>query len=151
VSVPCNSDGVSEEVIDNPAGWVAEHIRRYVESDGEKGHRFYGHDALLLTTRGRRSGKLHRTALYYGRDGDRYVLVASNGGSRGHPAWYLNLVAHPEIEVQVGAEKFSARAHPASVSERPRLWELMTGIFRKYESYQKKTERELPVVILEPV
>jgi deazaflavin-dependent oxidoreductase (nitroreductase family) len=140
---------VSEEVIDNPQDWVAKHIRNYVESDGEKGHRFYGHDALLLISRGRRSGKLRRTALYYGKDGDRYVLVASNGGSRRHPAWYLNLVEHPEVEVQVRADRFAAHARLANASERPPLWELMTGIFPAYESYQKKTKRELPVVVVE--
>jgi hypothetical protein len=72
----------AEEIFDNPADWVAGHIRRYVESNGEKGHRAYGHDSLLLTTRGRRSGKLRRTALWYLRDGDRYLLVGSNGGPR---------------------------------------------------------------------
>jgi hypothetical protein len=92
----------SDEVFDNPTGWVRQHVRRYVESDGEKGHRFNGHDALLLTTRGRRSGKLRRTALYYGEDAGRYVLVASDGGKPRDPAWYLNLVAHPEVDVQVG-------------------------------------------------
>jgi deazaflavin-dependent oxidoreductase (nitroreductase family) len=85
----------AEEIFDNPADWVAGHIRRYVESNGEKGHRAYGHDSLLLTTRGRRSGKLRRTALWYPRDGDRYLLVGSNGGSNGDPAWVDNLRANP--------------------------------------------------------
>jgi deazaflavin-dependent oxidoreductase (nitroreductase family) len=139
-----------EQVFDNPRGWVADHIRRYVESGGAKGHRFYGHDALLLTTRGRRSGTLRRTALYYGRDGDRYVLVGSNGGSRRHPAWYHNVKANPDVGVQIKGERFTAHARPATASERPRLWELMTTVFPTYAQYQEKTRRELPVVVLEP-
>jgi deazaflavin-dependent oxidoreductase (nitroreductase family) len=136
-------------VFDNPTGWVADHVRRYVESGGRRGHRFNGHDALLLTTRGRRTGKLRRTALYYGRDGDRYVLVATPIDSGGDPDWYLNLLDSPAVVLQVRSETFAAVARPATAGERPRLWELMTGLFGTYESYQKKTKRELPVVIVE--
>jgi deazaflavin-dependent oxidoreductase (nitroreductase family) len=139
------------EISDNPTDWVARHIRSYVESDGKKGHRFYGHDALLLTTRGRKSGKLRRTALYYGEDGGRYVLVASDGGAPHDPAWYLNLVANPAVVVQVRDEAFAAIAHRASPDERPRLWELMTAIFPRYAAYQKKADREIPVVVVERV
>jgi deazaflavin-dependent oxidoreductase (nitroreductase family) len=145
------SEPDGQQVFDNPTGWVAEHIRRYVESDGAKGHRYYGHDTLLLTTRGRRSGRLRRTALYYGRDGDRYVLVGSNGGSRRHPAWYFNVLADPNVLVQVKAERFAAVARPATAAERPRLWELMTQIFPTYADYQQRSKRELPVVVVEPV
>jgi deazaflavin-dependent oxidoreductase (nitroreductase family) len=141
----------SEQVFDNPTDWVAEHIRCYVESGGAKGHRYYGHDALLLTTRGRKSGKLRRTALYYGRDGDRYVLVASDGGKRTDPAWYHNLVANPAVVVQVRDEIFGAVARLADPDERPRLWELMLGVFPTYAAYEKKARRELPVVVLERV
>jgi deazaflavin-dependent oxidoreductase (nitroreductase family) len=140
---------VSEQVFDNPTDWVAKHIRRYAESGGAKGHRFYGHEALLLTTRGRRSGKLRRTALYYGVDGDRYVLVASDGGKPADPAWYHNLVANPAVVVQVGREVFGAVARPADPGERPRLWELMVGVFPPYAAYQEKARREIPVVVVE--
>src|SRR6266542_2639997 len=99
-----------EEIIDSSVGWVAKHVHRYVETDGKEGQTYQGVQSLLLTTRGRKSGKLYRTALYYGQDGDRYLLVPSNGGSDEHPSWYLNLVENPQAEVQVGAEKFSARA-----------------------------------------
>ena len=102
-----------EEVFDSPKGWVAQHIRRYVETDGRKGHRWRGVDTLLLTTRGRRSGKLRRTALIYGRDGDRYLVVASSGGAKRHPSWYLNLAENPEVWVQVDADRFAARARTA--------------------------------------
>jgi deazaflavin-dependent oxidoreductase (nitroreductase family) len=139
-----------EPVTDSPTGWVGRHIRRYVDSDGANGHEWRpGVFTLLLTTRGRRSGQLRRTALIYGRDGDHYVVVGSVGGSARHPAWYLNLTDHPEVEVQVGPERFRATARTATPEEKPRLWELMTSIWPAYEEYQRKTERDIPVVILE--
>jgi deazaflavin-dependent oxidoreductase (nitroreductase family) len=141
----------ADQVIDNPTGWVAEHIRRYVESGGEEGHEYFGYDALLLTTRGRKSGKLRRTALYYGEHDGRFLLVASNGGAQLHPAWYLNLVEHPEVEVQLRDERFHARVRTANASERPRLWEQMVAMFPNYAVYQEKAPREIPVVIVERV
>lgn len=141
----------TQEVLDSPIGWVAKHIDTYVETDGTKGHRYYGRDALLLTTRGRKTGKLRRTALYYGRDGDRYVLVASNGGKAHNPLWYLNLLEEPRVEVQVGKDVFSALARPATEKEKPALWQLMVRIFPQYKAYQKKAKREIPVVIVEPI
>jgi deazaflavin-dependent oxidoreductase (nitroreductase family) len=140
-----------EEVVDSPSGWVNEHIRRYVESDGENGHRWRGVNTLLLTTRGRKSGKLRRTALIYGKDRDRYLVVASLGGAPRHPLWYLNLVEHPEVDVQVGAEKFRARARTADAGEKPHLWDLMASIWPDYNDYQAKTTRQIPVVILERI
>jgi deazaflavin-dependent oxidoreductase (nitroreductase family) len=145
------TEEIGEEVADSPTEWVAEHVREYLASDGRNGQRFYGVDALLITTRGRRSGKLRRTALYYGRDGERHVLVASNGGSRTDPNWYRNLVADPEVDVQVGAERFIARARTATGAERTALWRLMAGIFPKYEQYQAKADREIPVVVLDRI
>ena len=138
---------MSEEVFDNPTGWVARHIRRYAESGG----RFNGQDALLLTTRGRRSGRLRRTALYYGRDGDRYVLVATTVRGGRDPAWYLNLLASPAVVVQVRSDVFPAVARAAETGERERLWQLMTGIFPKYARYEREAGRELPVVVIEPL
>ena len=138
-----------EAVHDNPAGWIARHIRSYVESDGARGHRFHGRDALLITTRGRRSGKLRRTALYYGRDGDRYVLVGSDGGRPTDPGWFHNVVANPAVVVQVGDETFGAVARPADAAERQRLWELMVGLFPKYADYQRKAGRAVAVVVVE--
>jgi len=140
-----------DEVFDSPVGWVADHIRGYVDSEGEKGHRWRGANTLLLTTRGRKSGKLRRTALIYGRDGDEYIVVASKGGAEKHPEWYLNLVVDPAIQVQVGPKKFMARARTASSEEKPALWRLMTSIWPDYDSYQQRTKREIPVVVLEPL
>ncbi|MEH0933701.1 nitroreductase family deazaflavin-dependent oxidoreductase [Micromonospora psammae] len=142
----------SEQVLDSPQAWVADHIRRYVETGGAQGHEWRpGVFTLLLTTRGRKSGKLRRTALIYGRDGDAYLLVGSQGGAPQHPAWYLNLLAHPEVEVQVGAETFTARARTAGPEEKPRMWRTMSDIWPAYDEYQTKTDRELPVVVLERV
>ena len=137
------------EMTDSPLSWVADHVRRYVTSDGKSGHQWSGVHTLLITTRGRKTGVLRRTALIYGQDGDRYLVVASNGGKNKHPSWCLNLLENPEVHVQVGPEKFLARARPATSEERPRLWELMTSIFSTYEKFQKKTSREISVVILE--
>ncbi|PKO12198.1 MAG: nitroreductase family deazaflavin-dependent oxidoreductase [Chloroflexi bacterium HGW-Chloroflexi-10] len=140
-----------EEVFDNPTGWVRSHIREYVESNGKKGHRWRGLPTLLLTTRGRKTGKLRRTGLIYGQDGKNYLLVASNGGARNHPAWYLNLLDNPNVELQVGADKFTARARIAAGTEKQRLWKLMNTIFPQYDKYQAKAVREIPLVIIEPV
>ncbi|WP_244295881.1 nitroreductase family deazaflavin-dependent oxidoreductase [Micromonospora orduensis] len=138
-----------EPIEDSPVGWVAKHIQRYVDSDGADGGTYHGYPALLLTTRGRRSGKLRRTALIYGRDGDNHLLVASNGGSAQHPAWYLNLSADPTVEIQVGGERFPGRARTATAEERARLWSVMTEVFPTYDRYQKDTDREIPVVVIE--
>lgn len=141
-----------EQVLDSPQGWVADHIRRYVETDGAEGHEWRpGVFTLLLTTRGRRSGKLRRTALIYGRDGDAYLVVASQGGDPKHPAWYLNVLDEPLVEVQVGAERFTARARTATAEEKPRMWSTMAAIWPAYDDYQAKTDRQIPVVVLERV
>ncbi|MFI5807670.1 nitroreductase family deazaflavin-dependent oxidoreductase [Streptomyces sp. NPDC051561] len=138
-----------EKIADSPTGWVADHIRTYVESAGAEGHDFNGFATLLLTTRGRRSGLLRRTALIYGRDGEEYVLVASNGGEPKHPLWYLNLTAEPQVEIQVGAQRFSARARTAGPDRRPALWQRMTELFEPYSNYQTGNPREIPIVLLE--
>jgi deazaflavin-dependent oxidoreductase (nitroreductase family) len=132
---------VSEEVFDNPTGWVRAHIRRYVERDGK----FNGRDSLLITTRGRRTGRLRRTALYYGRDGDDYVLVAT-----GDPAWHRNLLEHPAVVLQVRSDSFAALARPAEEAERARLWQLMVGVFPEYEEYEREAGRPLPIVVVTP-
>ena len=141
-------------VVDSPEGWVKRHIKTYVESDGQKGHQWHGHPTLLLTTRGRETRMLRRTALIYGQDKGRYLVVASNGGAAKHPLWYLNLLENPEVEVQVGAEKLTARARPATAREKPRLWRLMNEIYPTYDKYQErasKADRVIPVIILEPI
>ncbi len=140
-----------EQPLDPRTGWVREHLHRYVATDGADGHEWRpGVPTLLLTTRGRRSGKLRRTPLIYGRDGDRYVVVASYGGSPQHPDWYLNLSAEPGVTIQVGPDVMPARAATVEGDDRERLWGQMTGIWPAYDEYQARTERQLPVVALEP-
>jgi len=136
--------------VDSPTEWVADHIKSYVESDGAEGHMWRGVPTLLLTTIGRKSGQARRSALIYGKDGDRYVIVGSRGGAPTHPQWFLNLRDNPEVELQVGAEKFRARARIASGGERQRLFEMMAGVLPNYREYAAKTSREIPVVVLDP-
>lgn len=126
-----------------------EHVRRYVETDGREGHEWNGAPTLILTTTGRRSGQQHSSALIYGQHGDDYLIVASRGGSDHPPAWYLNLQADPEVQVQVLADKFAARARTATQDEKPALWRQMTAIWPDYDNYQRRTERSIPVVVLE--
>jgi deazaflavin-dependent oxidoreductase (nitroreductase family) len=128
-----------------------EHLRRYVETGGEDGHLWEGVPTLLLTTTGRRTGQPFTTPLIYGEDGGRYLVVASRGGAPEHPGWYKNLVAHPEVGVQIKADRFRARARTATPDEKPALWKLMASIWPSYDEYQTRTEREIPVVILERV
>ena len=106
---------------------------------------------LLLTTTGRRSGKPIVMPLIYGEADGNYVVVASKGGAPQHPGWYLNLAAQPQVEVQVIDKRFRAKARTSTGTERARLWEKMATIYPPYNDYQKKTEREIPVVVLEPV
>jgi deazaflavin-dependent oxidoreductase (nitroreductase family) len=126
-----------------------EHVRRYVETGGDVGYMWNGVPTLILTTTGRRSGQQRSMPLIFGEDHGSYIVVASKGGAHEHPAWYHNLVAHPEVEVQVRADKFKARARTATQQEKPALWKLMASIWPPYDEYQKKTRREIPVVILE--
>ncbi|MFI7703551.1 nitroreductase family deazaflavin-dependent oxidoreductase [Nonomuraea sp. NPDC049480] len=128
-----------------------EHVRRYQETDGAEGHEWNGTTVLLLTTRGRKSGKPYTTPLIYQRYGDDYLVVASKGGDPDHPQWYKNLVAGPDVEVQVLGERFKARARTASETEKPDMWQVMARAWPDYDNYQRKTDRQIPVVVLEHV
>jgi deazaflavin-dependent oxidoreductase (nitroreductase family) len=139
--------------------WAGDHMRRYLASNGEEGYyvdfrAIGGYEltpTLLLTTTGRKSGKAHTQPLIYGDIGGKRVIVASLGGAPRHPAWYLNLCAHPEVEVQVMAQCSRARARTASGAERAGLWKEMAAIYPPYEQYRQMTTREIPVVVLEPM
>jgi deazaflavin-dependent oxidoreductase (nitroreductase family) len=129
-----------------------EHVRRYVETDGEVGYIWReGSPILILTVTGRKSGKEYSTPLIFGEDGGNHVIVGSQGGRPEHPDWYLNLEASPEVGVQVKADKFRARARTTEGEERDRLWRQMNGIWKHYDEYQTKTDREIPVVVLERI
>ena len=126
-----------------------EHVRRYLETDGEVGHDWNGVSTLVLTTTGRTTGQPRRSAMIYRQDGDNYVVIASQGGAPAHPNWYLNLSAAPDVVVQVRGDRFAARARTAEGEERARLWSLMTSIWPRFDAYQARTDREIPVVVLE--
>jgi deazaflavin-dependent oxidoreductase (nitroreductase family) len=126
-----------------------EHVDRYVATNGEEGYEWRnGVQILILTTTGRKSGELRSNALIFGRHGDDLLVVGSKGGAPAAPAWYVNLVANPEVQVQVKGDRFNAHARTATAEEKPELWSIMTTAWPDYDSYQKKTEREIPVVIL---
>ncbi|WP_116364364.1 nitroreductase family deazaflavin-dependent oxidoreductase [Parahaliea mediterranea] len=146
-------------IADNLPDWVKDHVQRYLASDGADGHYW---DAslgggegmiatLLLTTTGRKSGKPLILPLIYGRAGEGYCVIASKGGAPAHPAWFLNLQANPEVQVQVGADKFRARARVAEGAEREALWQQMVDIYAPYTKYQQATDRRIPVVVLDPL
>ncbi|MEU8346374.1 deazaflavin-dependent oxidoreductase, nitroreductase family [Actinomadura meyerae] len=126
-----------------------EHVRRYQETDGAEGHDWQGTTTLLLTTKGRKTGKEYTTPLIYQPHGDAYLVVASKGGADEPPSWYLNLQANPEVKVQVKGDKFTARARTATPEEKPEMWRKMAAVWPDYDEYQKKTSREIPVVVLE--
>jgi len=138
--------------------WIATHIQLY-RNDPDQGHMWDSAPVggpgllptLLLHTVGRKSGRASVLPLIYKKVNNGFVIIASKGGAPAHPAWYLNLVAHPEVSVQVAAERFRAVARTATGTERDALWKQMVGIYAPYTEYQARTEREIPVVVLERV
>jgi deazaflavin-dependent oxidoreductase (nitroreductase family) len=139
----------NREVVDSPTEWVADHIRRYVETDGADGHIWRGVPTLLLTTKGRKTGLARRTALIYGRDGEAFIIVASKGGYPSNPLWYENLVDDPEVELQVGPDVFQARASVITeLSDHERMWTKMAAIWPGFNEYRVKTSRHIPLIRL---
>ena len=141
------------------ADWPQDHLRRYLATNGEDGYyvdfrRLGGPEltpTLLLTTTGRRSGKRLTVPLIFGRSNESYLIVASKGGAPEHPAWYLNLSAKPEVQLQIKGDRLRAQARAAQGEERSRLWKLMAEIYPPYDRLQQRTAREIPLVVLEPL
>ncbi len=129
--------------------FLDEHVRVYRETDGERGYHWRGTTILLLSTLGRRSGEQRTTPLIHRVEDGRYIVVASKGGAPANPAWFENLTAEPAVTVQVLGEVFPARARVAEGAERERLWKLMNEVWPAYDEYQQKTDRLIPVVVLE--
>ena len=127
-----------------------EHVRQYEATDGKVGHEWNGTSCLVLHTKGRKSGKTRKFALIYGRDGDDYVLVASKGGFPDHPGWYKNLVAHPDVEIQVWGGVIAVTARTGTAEDKQRVWPMMTKQWPGYDDYQAGTKRDIPVVLLRP-
>ncbi len=140
-------------------GWIRKHLTRYLETDGEDGYLWDSTvgggkgmiATLLLSTTGRKSGETLTIPLIFGENDDAYVVIASKGGAPRHPAWYHNLMADPNVSVQVKADRFEARARIAEGEERERLWSMMNEIYPPYDEYQAMTDREIPVVVLDRV
>jgi deazaflavin-dependent oxidoreductase (nitroreductase family) len=148
------------KIAPNLPDFMLKHASRYLASGGTEGHMYTINvpgrgeitaPALLLTTIGRKSGENFIFPLFYGTDGDRYFIVASKGGAPQHPGWYRNILTNPDVEVQVGTKKLKARARTATGNERIRLWNKALEHWPPYADYQLKTEREIPVVVLDPV
>jgi len=129
----------------------AEHVQRYQQTGGRVGHIWNGVRTLLLTTTGRKTGQPRSSAMIYGTDGGGFVVVASNGGSPGHPAWYLNIEAQPRVELQVRSQQLAAVGRTVTdPGERTRLWQVMVDIWPNYDVYQRRTDRRIPLVVLTP-
>jgi deazaflavin-dependent oxidoreductase (nitroreductase family) len=126
-----------------------EHVRRYRETNGEVGYIWNGAPILLVTTKGRKSGVDRTIPIIYAQVGDDCVIIASKGGSPTHPAWYLNLLDDPNVQVQVKGDKFAAVARTAQSPERERLWAEAIKGWPNYDVYQSRTTRQIPVVVLE--
>jgi F420H(2)-dependent quinone reductase len=148
---------VAAKVVDllggNATVWntmVRMHSTVYRLTQGRLGYRFRGAPILLLDHVGRKSGKKHTSPLIYVEDGDDLVIVASKGGAPRDPLWWLNLQAHPEVTAQVKGEKREVRAHRASAEDKRRLWPKLNDVWPDYESYQQRTDRDIPVVLLSP-
>ena len=127
------------------------HVERYEATDGAEGYIWNGAPTLVLTTTGRKSGRPRKSALIFGKDGDNFLLIASQGGAPKHPMWYLNLRDNPDVELQVLGDKFRAHARTATPDEKPRLWKIMTESWPSYDAYQMRTERDIPLVVLERI
>jgi proline iminopeptidase len=142
--------------------WMLDHIDVYKKSGGKEGHMYTIQPgtpnaitvpALLLATKGRKSGERYLFPLFYGETGSSYFVIASKGGAPDHPGWYKNMLVHPDVEIQVGEKTVKARARTVPAGpERDKLWKQAVGFFPPYADYQKKVpDRLIPVVVLDPV
>ncbi len=149
------------QIAPNLPQWMKDHIDRYLSSGGTDGHMYkitlpnmpeLTVPSLLLVTKGRKSGQKFLFPLFYGKTSGSYFVIASKGGAPEHPGWYRNLLANPEVEIQVGTAKMKARARVAQGEERARLWKEGVVFWPPYADYQVKAgAREIPVVVLDPV
>jgi len=126
-------------------------IEEFRANDGKVGGNFARMPVVLLTTRGARSGRLHTTPLAYSQDGERILIVASKGGAPTNPDWYHNLVANATVTVEVGADKFEARAIVLRGAERDRAFAIQAGQMPFFADYEKRTPRRIPVIALERI
>lgn len=142
------------EYIPSTWGWVADQVEQYEGSDGAEGLtlRDTGLPVIIVTNRGRKTGAIRKTPLMTVKDGDNYVLIASQGGRPTNPNWYHNLKADPNVEIRDKTEVYSMRVREVEDSaERERLWALAVEAYPPYQEYQEKTERLIPIFVAEPV
>lgn len=124
-------------------------IDEFRNNGGKVGGAFAGAPMIIVTHTGAKSGKTYTTPLVYSKDGERYVIIASKAGAPTNPAWYHNLTRHPEVTVEIGNEKFKARAVEAKGAERDRLFNAQASLMPQFNEYQKNTARKIPVITLE--
>ena len=134
----------------SPWQWVADQVEKYEASDGAEANDLRGVPVIILTTRGRRSGKIRKTPLMRVEHDGRYAVVASMGGAPKHPVWYYNISADPDVTLQDGSNVYEMRAHPATRDEKREWWQRATAVWPDYDDYQAKTDREIPLFVLEP-
>lgn len=135
----------------SPTDWVRKQVEEIEKSGGTKGMTLRGLPVILLTTQGAKSGKIRKTPLMRVEHEGRYAVVASLGGAPKHPVWYFNILAHPQVELQDGTVRQDMTAHEVTGEEKALWWERAVAAFPDYADYQKKTDRAIPVFVLEPV
>ena len=135
----------------SPWDWVSTQVEQYERTSGREGGLLEGKPVVILTTRGRKTGRLRKSALMRVEHDGRYAVVASMGGAPKHPVWYLNLVADPKVTLQDGDQVFTMRARTATPEERRDWWPVATAAWPPYDDYQTKTDREIPLVLFDPV
>jgi deazaflavin-dependent oxidoreductase (nitroreductase family) len=135
----------------SPWSFSADQVALYEQTGGKEGAELQGKPCVILWTRGRNSGAVRKSPLMRIKDGDRYAVVASMGGAPKHPVWYHNLVADPKVSLQDGAELRDYTAHVAEGPEKEEWWSKATAVWPDYDTYQASTERQIPLIVLEPV
>jgi deazaflavin-dependent oxidoreductase (nitroreductase family) len=133
----------------SPWDWVSAQVEQYEATGGKEGGTLEGAPCVILTTKGRKTGKLRKTPLMRIEHEGVYAVVASLGGAPQHPVWYLNLLANPDVSLQDGDKVFDFRARTATPEEKRHWWPRLTAVWPPYSEYQSKTERDIPVVLLE--
>nr|MDT0663523.1 nitroreductase family deazaflavin-dependent oxidoreductase [Micromonospora sp. DSM 115978] len=141
---------LSGEYEPSPAKWVRDQVEKYESSGGTEGTTLRGLPVIVLTTRGAKSGKIRKTPLMRVEHDGRYAAVASLGGAPSHPVWYYNVLADPHVELQDGPVRQDMIAREVSGDEKAAWWERAVAAWPDYADYQRKTERQIPVFVLEP-
>ena len=140
-----------DEYIPSPSRWVAEQVELYEESGGTDGTTLNGLPVIVVANRGRKTGAIRKTPLMRVVDGNGYILVASQGGAPKHPLWYHNLKADPNVRIRDETEVYSMRVREVEdTAEKQRLWDIAVEAYPRYQDYQEKTDRAIPIFLAEP-